>query len=736
MAVFDPYDVTIQTGAGTPAVTCTSGVCTPTGSSSILTVANLQAALAGGNVEINTGSGGADTGNITVANSITWSTANRLTLDAYKSIIINNGVTITNSYGASLTGATLPVLLALRADASGINNGGSVTNNGTIDFSASTGAVSIFTDNTSYGGTGYINNGTVSTNSSWVAPTNASVSSQVTSYNLINTVADLAAIGSNATTLGYNYAIGQNINGGGAAFNGNTPIGTVANFFSGILDGQYCALSGGANCSVTGLTMNASANTVNVGLFGASSGSLRNFTLGMDITQAYTGTAAIQVGTLTANNNGIIANVNTTGNVTFSYVNAPTSGAIYVGEMVGAEYLGTTLNSTSSGTVNFTSLYNGSTAFNIGIGGMVGDNTTGGLVSGSSSSTAVNYVFQDANYATASTTNSYYIGGLVGANLGVSNITNSSASGAVSASYATGYSSGKIAAFVGGLAGTNSNTISGSYATGNVSSSLSNASQYVGGLVGASSAPTSSISDSYATGNVNYTFVGTAGTTSYVGGLVGQVSSGATLAGSYTQTGTVTVTGQNGAAVNSSFFVGGLVGQLGSTSAITNTGTISHASEAVVYIDKNSQGSTNSTYIGGLVGINLSTATNTIAANDYATGNVAAQYATGYSGNVTGYIGGLVGQTGNSDASGVFSGTSGNFIYATGNVTSTLGGGSEQVGGLIGNGASSGTFAYTYATGNVSYVGPTTANVGGLIGRTFAGSTVNLSHASGNVSNT
>lgn len=101
---------------------------------------------------------------------------------------------------------------------------------------------------------------------------------------------------------------------------------------------------------------------------------------------------------------------------------------------------------------------------------------------------------EDIGMVNADVTSTAYIGGLVGAN-----------SGTVSNSYSTGSVTGKEG--VGGLVGFNgeAGTVSNSYSTGSVIGY-----EYVGGLVGANSGP---VSNSYATGSVT----GTA----KVGGLVG-----------------------------------------------------------------------------------------------------------------------------------------------------------------------------------------------------------------------
>jgi filamentous hemagglutinin family protein len=143
--------------------------------------------------------------------------------------------------------------------------------------------------------------------------------------------------------------------------------------------------------------------------------------------------------------------------------------------------------------------------------------------------------------------------------------------------------------YVGGLAGSNTGSISSSYSTGAVAST----STYVGGLVGYNN--TGSISSSYSTGAVT-------STASYVGGLAGSNSYGA-IANSYS-------TG----AVSGVSAVGGLAGY-NSNGTIAN----SYSTGAVTGTD----------YVGGLVGFNYST-----ISNSYSTGAVS-----GTGANVGGLIG-------------------------------------------------------------------------------------------------
>jgi len=98
--LLDPTDLDIVAGAAgaSTGTSTTGGTISATGSPnpSMLTVGDLQAALAGGNVIVQTSGtlGPANgLGNIDVQTSITWSTANTLTLSAFNSITIDNGVT-------------------------------------------------------------------------------------------------------------------------------------------------------------------------------------------------------------------------------------------------------------------------------------------------------------------------------------------------------------------------------------------------------------------------------------------------------------------------------------------------------------------------------------------------------------------------------------------------------------------------------------------------------------------
>ncbi len=125
-------------------------------------------------------------------------------------------------------------------------------------------------------------------------------------------------------------------------------------------------------------------------------------------------------------------------------------------------------------------------------------------------------------------------------------------------------------------------------------------------------------------------------------------------------------------------------------------GSITGTVENVGLVGENVTGSTN---VGGLVGLNYGT-----VSNSYSTGSVS-----GSSG-----VGGLVGYN--------YQGTVSN-SYSTGSVS-----GGADVGGLVGLNAR--TVSNSYSTGSVSG----TSRVGGLVGVNYIGATVSNSYSTGSVS--
>ncbi|MGF6654608.1 filamentous hemagglutinin family protein [Paraburkholderia youngii] len=167
------------------------------------------------------------TGDLGVASSLNWSGPASLTLAAYHDVSVATGTTIANNGAGNLT---------LRADASGIDNGGSVGNSGTIDWSKSTGNVSAL-----YDMNGTYTSGTLVGNASWTAPAYSGLVTQITAYKLVNSVADFQAIDND---LAGNYALGKDIEANNAAFTtlGTTPI-AISTSFTGQFDGMWHTVS-------------------------------------------------------------------------------------------------------------------------------------------------------------------------------------------------------------------------------------------------------------------------------------------------------------------------------------------------------------------------------------------------------------------------------------------------------------------------------------------------------------
>ncbi|MGF6921897.1 filamentous hemagglutinin N-terminal domain-containing protein [Paraburkholderia sp. 40] len=188
----------------------------------------LQRSLnAGTSVDVTTTGANGATGDLGVASSLRWSGPASLTLAAYHDVSVATGTTIANSGAGNLT---------LRADASGIDNGGSVINNGTIDWSKSTGVVSALYDmNGSY------SPGTLVANPVWSAPLYSGLVTQITGYQLVNSVTDLQNVANN---MAGNYALGKDIDGSNFAFvTLGVPPPEVPIMFTGQFDGMWHTIS-------------------------------------------------------------------------------------------------------------------------------------------------------------------------------------------------------------------------------------------------------------------------------------------------------------------------------------------------------------------------------------------------------------------------------------------------------------------------------------------------------------
>ncbi|MDR5774548.1 MULTISPECIES: filamentous hemagglutinin N-terminal domain-containing protein [unclassified Caballeronia] len=176
---------------------------------------------AGTSVALTTTGGQGTNGDLAVSADMRWKGAADLTLAGYRNVSIAPHTTLRNAGSGSVV---------LRADASAIDNGGSVKNGGTIDWSKSTGTVSAF-----YDMTGSFTRGTIRANGAWKAPVYSGLVGQVTAYKLVNTPADLDNV---VLDLAGNYALGKDIAANRSAFGYSTQIGSVATPFTGQFDGM------------------------------------------------------------------------------------------------------------------------------------------------------------------------------------------------------------------------------------------------------------------------------------------------------------------------------------------------------------------------------------------------------------------------------------------------------------------------------------------------------------------
>ncbi len=268
----------------------------------------------------------------------------------------------------------------------------------------------------------------------------------------------------------------------------------------------------------------------------------------------------------------------------------------------------------------------------------------------------------------------HHVGAIVGLNRADGIITNCSSSADLSGADSV----------IGGLAGANFGTISGSNSSGQVTGIV-----FIGGLVGEN---LGNIYSSYSTGDVNGT--------SFIGGLIGGVDTG--LITSSTATGSVTGVSN----------VGGFAGSIsgGTISNCSSTGPVAGNDAVGGFIGINAAAIDHSSATGKVTGV-ANNIGGFIGSNSYT--SIVASYATG---DVTGggYVGGFIGNE---------SGTIFNNIYATGNVTGTA----DYVGGLIGSLVSA-QITGGSATGNVTGYD----YVGGLVGNSDSSSMFS-SHATGKI---
>ncbi|SDT87116.1 filamentous hemagglutinin family N-terminal domain-containing protein [Verrucomicrobium sp. GAS474] len=600
-----------------------------------------------------------DFGGIVIADSFTLNTGANLIFAAQGAITINTGITIANTgsgtltlradsmaYGANLPSPATSTSASTLAVGNALGGGGTVTNNGTINWA---GKVTIYYDPVSYASpiTSYSNAGAGS----------------LTAYMLVNTASDLtaAATAINANASGAaaaNYSLNQSIDLASASW---TPIGSSTTPFTGIFDGNSKTIS---NIVVSG------GNGSNyLGFFGyVQGGTVSNVTLqNISVTSTAT-TGTVNIGGLIGYaDSAKISGVSFSGST--NTVTSTSGASSNAGGLVGVAAGTTSVSGSNNASVS------GGTAGGL-VGYLTGTSTVTGSNSGVISGTGgyagglAGYV--DSNGALSSLTNnaagtvtasggSAYAGGIFGYLSGSGTVSNLSNAGAVNGDNAGGLfgyldaartathgvNSGAVTGTLvaGGLAAiaANGSTITNSYNTGTVSGA-----GMVGGVVG----------DLH--GTINYTYnsgliqITTGQTGNYLGGLVGTLESDGLIENSF-NAGTLRST-SGSSSWGTATYAGALVGNNLSVNTSLTTTTISSSG---------SSSSTTSTDTTGAVSLGSTTSTSA--------GTTTTTTTTAYAGIWTSYYG---------------SGS-----YSTGGISSSIGTSSSVSGATAGDSGYSGTFA-------------------------------------------
>ncbi len=289
----------------------------PNISVSFLNINTLLNQLNNSNVVVQTTSGGpgSGSGNLTVATNINWNSVYSLTLTAFNNLIINNGVSITNSNPL----ANLTLIANNAGNYSTASGNGRVIMNGLVNMA---GTVSIYTNPASM---------------AYNMPSFSNLTAGLSNiYMLINNGNELDAVSDDSTLWDKNFALTKSIDLSGIVLN---PIGNTVTAFTGVFDGLGHLVK---NLNLSG--------TDNVGLFGVNNGTIQN----IGVTGTVNGDN--QVGLLVGDNQGTVKNAFSQGLVNGTGTN--------VGGLVG----------TNSGTLTDTQSYaavNGDT----NVGGLAGNNS-------------------------------------------------------------------------------------------------------------------------------------------------------------------------------------------------------------------------------------------------------------------------------------------------------------------------------------------------------------------------
>jgi hypothetical protein len=475
LAATSAHAAVVISNDATKHMSCSAGVCSPTAKNAVLNAGDLSTMLATSDVKVATGAGAVAIG---VSAPVTWTSANRLTLDANQGVSVKAAVVSEGAGGLTVT----------------LNDGGS---GGNLMFFP--GGSITFWDNSS----------------SLIIAGNL--------YTLVSDIATLAAgVASNPSGF-YALAKDYDATGDGAYSDAAVPTAltgafeglghTINHFTMSVFDsfqiGLFAEIDGAArDLTMTGgsISCDLDNSDATVGLLvGTNTGSLANISVAGAVNCA----RADHVGGLAGDNTaGTIAKVTTA-------VTIGSGKAHYAGGVVGV----------NSGMIENASASNSVFAGGAYAGGLVGYST--GLVQDSHATGGVS-VAQGENlgglagyaqgaiehcYATGSVSGNKMAGGLVGYASGVT----------IDGSFATG--SASSAQDAGGLVGYTGPTVqlTNSYARGAATASAPRKG-IAGGLVGLF-ANTGSVAASYATG--------APGGGRYLGGLAGSIAQSPTMTDAY-----------------------------------------------------------------------------------------------------------------------------------------------------------------------------------------------------------
>ncbi|MGL9619413.1 filamentous hemagglutinin N-terminal domain-containing protein [Bradyrhizobium sp. U531] len=343
--LLDPYNVTISTGANSNMSGSTPF--TPSGNSSVLNVTTLQTALASANVTVNTGGAGAQSGDITVANAVTWNSGNSLTLTSARDILVNAGITtnggalnLNAGRGVTVTNATIST------SGGGLSVTGSTTD-GTTGITLNGATISVGTGTATLTGTATNGKGvffTIATNTLTASGAgsitiNGNSSTTVTNYGV--------AINTSLTTSGSVSISGTNTGSASQAY------GLYINGGNTITDSSGNLTLSGTSTSANGVWVNsATTNLTNSGAgmlaINGTSGSLNGIRMNTSTSLVTSGTVTL-AGSSTSGSGFSAKGSNT---LTISSGNLTITGSTSSGSLgIDLSSSGNTITNSGSGTL-------------------------------------------------------------------------------------------------------------------------------------------------------------------------------------------------------------------------------------------------------------------------------------------------------------------------------------------------------------------------------------------------